>query len=96
VDGMGAHTGQDGYALWKRWEPLADGMGASIGNNRCSYWMVWVPTVDFYGCLQWKNPVVFAANRLVSCDGRPVAYVVYVMFNVFVCSTGRMGFGGFC
>jgi hypothetical protein len=93
MERMGARSGRDGSAQWKGWERAVERMGALSGKDGSAQRKGWERPVDFNGCFQWKSNRVLPATRLVFPGVSQVAYVVYVVFNVFVCMTGRKFFG---
>src|SRR5215217_5487314 len=68
-------------------------MGAPSGINGSAQRKGWERPVDFNGSFQRKRNRILPATRPVFPGGGQVAYVVYVVFNVFVCMTGRKDFG---
>jgi hypothetical protein len=86
VETMGASSGSNRSSQWKRWEPLAEAIGAPSGNDGSAQWIL-------MGASNGKRNRILPATRPVFSGGGQVAYVVYVVFNVFVCMTGRKDFG---
>jgi hypothetical protein len=86
MERMGAPSGRNGSGQWKEWELSAERMGASSGNDGSAQWIL-------MGASNGKSNRILPATRLVFPGVSQVAYVVYVVFNVFVCTTGRKDFG---
>jgi hypothetical protein len=86
MERMGAPTGRDGSAQWKGWELSAERMGAPSGKDGSAQWIL-------MGASNGKSNRILPATRLVFPGVSQIAYVVYVVFNVFVCMTGRKDFG---
>jgi hypothetical protein len=86
MERMGAPSGRDGSAQWKGWERPVEGMGALSGKDGSAQWIL-------MGASNGKSNRILPATRLVFPGVSQVAYVVYVVFNVFVCMTGRKFFG---
>jgi hypothetical protein len=61
-------------------------MGALTGNNRSVQWIL-------MGAFNGKSNRVLPATWPVFPGVSQVVYVVYVVFNVLVCMTGRKDFG---
>jgi hypothetical protein len=86
VEGMGAPSGRDGSSQRKGWERPVERMGAPSGKDGSAQWIL-------MGASNGKSNRILPATRLVFPGVSQVAYVVYVVFNVFVCMTGRKDFG---
>jgi hypothetical protein len=61
-------------------------MGALSGKDGSVQWIL-------MGASNGKSNRILPATQPVFLGGGQVAYVVYVVFNVFVCMTGRKDFG---
>jgi hypothetical protein len=86
MERMGAPSGKDGSAQWKGWERPVERMGAPSGKDGSAQWIL-------MGASNGKSNRILPATRLVFPGVSQVAYVVYVVFNVLVCMTGRKDFG---
>ena len=97
---MGTPSGKDGDAQWKkgdvqwkRWGRPVEKMGTPSGKDGDAQWkkgdVQWNLMEMFYGRCSRISP----ANRALSCGRGTLAYVVHVLLNAFVCTTGRTNHG---
>jgi hypothetical protein len=77
VETMGASSGSNRSAQWNEWERSAERMGALSGKDGSVQWIL-------MGASNGKRNRILPATRPVFPGGGQVAYVVYVVFNVFV------------
>jgi hypothetical protein len=108
VEKMGMPSGKDGDAQWKRWGCPVEKMGMPSGKDGDAQWIRWGCPVEKMGMpsgkdgdAQWNLMEMFngkytrisPANRALFCGSGTLAYVVYVLLNAFVCTTGRPNHG---
>src|SRR5215213_6275474 len=83
---MGTPSGKDGDAQWKRWGRPVEQMGTPSGKDGDAQWNLMEMS---YGRCSRISP----ANSALSCGSGTLAYVVHVLLNAFVCTTGRTNHG---
>jgi hypothetical protein len=102
MEEMGAANGRDGSGQWKRWERPMEEMGAANGRDGSGQWKRWERPMErsrVSGVPRWERPVetlpCFSCKKAYWMRGMLqfflFAYVVYVVFNVFVLLTLEAG-----
>jgi hypothetical protein len=86
VEKMGMLNGKDGDAQWKRWGCSMEKMGMPSGKDGDAQW-------NLMEMFNGKCTRISPANRALFCGSGTLAYVVYVLLNAFVCTTGRPNHG---
>src|SRR5829696_8593027 len=90
---MRVANGDDGDAQWKRWGCPVEKMGMPSGKDGDAQWRRWGCSVEKRGMFNGKCTRISPANRALFCGSGTLAYVVYVLLNAFVCTTGRPNHG---
>jgi hypothetical protein len=93
VEKMGMASGKDGDVQWKRWGWPVEKMGMASGKDGDGQWKRWGWPVEKMGMASGRCPRISPANRTLSCGSCTLAYVVHVLLNAFVCTTGRKNHG---
>jgi hypothetical protein len=86
VEKMGTASGKDGDGQWKRWGRPVEKMGMLNGKDGDAQW-------NLMEMFNGKCTRISPANRALFCGSGTLAYVVYVLLNAFVCTTGRPNHG---
>jgi hypothetical protein len=86
VEKIGMTSGSDGDAQWKRGGGPVEAIGRSSGKDGDVQW-------NLMEMFNGRCPRISPANRALSCGSCTLAYVVYVLLNAFVCTTGRTNHG---
>jgi hypothetical protein len=76
----------DGDGQWKRWGRPVEKMGMLNGKDGDAQW-------NLMEMFNGKCTRISPANRALFCGSGTLAYVVYVLLNAFVCTTGRPNHG---
>src|SRR5215213_3198828 len=71
---------------WKRWGRPVEKMGTASGKDGDAQW-------NLMEMFNGKCTRISPANRALFCGSGTLAYVVYVLLNAFVCTTGRPNHG---
>jgi hypothetical protein len=71
---------------WRRWGCSMEKMGMLSGKDGDVQW-------NLMGMFNGKCTRISPANRALFCGSGTLAYVVYVLLNAFVCTTGRPNHG---
>jgi hypothetical protein len=86
MEAMGMASGKDGGGQWKRWGCLMEAMGMASGKDGGGKW-------NIMEMFNGRRSQILPANGALYCGSGAVAYVVYVLLNAFVCTTGRTNHG---
>jgi hypothetical protein len=84
--GFRKENGKDGDGQWKRWGCLMEAMGMASGKDGGGQW-------NLMEMFNGRRSQILPANGALYCGSGAVAYVVYVLLNAFVCTTGRTNHG---
>ena len=71
---------------WRRWGRPVEKMGMPNGKDGDAQW-------NLMEMFNGKCTRISPANRALFCGSGTLAYVVYVLLNAFVCTTGRPNHG---